>query len=252
MALAQNTSFLTEPTSVKKALFIFIFAAVGHIGFAQKKPVIGRVIDDNTQKGVDKVLVINKRTLQRTQTNRDGVFFIYARENDSIIVSKPAQGRAGIKWDGATLEPTISIKLKPLEENLKTIDLKEIEVRSMRESELKKELELVLSEPTASKNLSGDQVLDLVQSPISLLYEAFSRRARSDRKVLVLMQQDRRRKLANFRLDMTAVNVTDLRGEELERFMKFCDPDETFILSASEYDLTYRILQCFKGFKRKQ
>ena len=229
---------------------LLLLTFICQFGLAQRKPIIGRVIDQNTQKGIDKALVLNKRTLQRTQTNRDGVFFIYARENDSIIVSKPAQGRTGIKWDGTTLEPTIEMVLKPIEENLRTIDLKEVQVRSMREAELKRELEAVLSEPTASKKLTGEQILDMAQSPISLLYEAFSRRARSDRKVLVLMQQDRRRKLANFRLDMVAANATDLRGEELERFMKYCDPDETFILSASEYDLTYRVLQCFKGFKR--
>jgi hypothetical protein len=224
--------------------FIFVQQATAQ---SQRKYIVGRVVDPENLKGVDRASVMNMSTRHLVKTNESGRFSILAGEGDSLIVTSLTHGRNGISYDGTMNEPVIySRKL------IKAIELPEVKIRGKREEQLEKEIREILAEPERTTKLSGDRAMELIQSPISLLYEAFSRRAKSDRKVLVLMQQDRRRKLAEFRQSMIAGRATNLRGDELERFMTFCDFREDFLLTSSEYQLTYETLRAFEEFKRKQ
>jgi hypothetical protein len=224
--------------------FIFVQQTTAQL---QRKYIVGRVVDPETLKGVDRASVMNMSTRHLVKTNESGRFSILAGEGDSLIVTSLTHGRNGISYDGIVNEPVIySRKL------IKAIELPEVKIRGKREEQLEKEIREILAKPERTTKLSGDRAMELIQSPISLLYEAFSRRAKSDRKVLVLMQQDRRRKLAEFRQSMIAGRATNLRGDELERFMTFCDFREDFLLTSSEYQLTYETLRAFEEFKRKQ
>jgi hypothetical protein len=224
--------------------FIFVQQATAQL---QRKYIVGRVVDPENLKGVDRASVMNMSTRHLVRTNESGRFSILAGEGDSLIVTSLTHGRNGIIYDAIVDEPVIySRKL------IKAIELPEVKVRGKREEQLEKEIREILAEPERTTKLSGERAMELIQSPISLLYEAFSRRAKSDRKVLVLMQQDRRRKLAEFRQSMIAGRATNLRGNDLERFMTFCDFREDFLLTSSEYILTYETLRAFEEFKRKQ
>ncbi len=213
----------------------------------QRKYIVGRVVDPENLKGVDRASVMNMATRHLVKTNANGLFSILAGEGDSLIVTSLTHGRNGISWDGIVDEPVIySRKL------IKAIELPEVRIKTKRDQQLEKEIREILAEPERTVQLSGERAMELIQSPISLLYEAFSRRAKSDRKVLVLMQQDRRRKLAQYRQSIVAGRATNLSGDELERFMTFCDFREDFLLTSSEYQLTYETLKAFNEFKRKQ
>lgn len=223
-------------------LFLFFLLAQLPVQ-AQQKYILGKVLDADNQQGIELATVVNQRTKQTTRSNKKGAFFLYANPGDSIIAAS-FNGRVGIKWDGQTEDPVLFMKQTGRA-------LPEVTIKSKREETLHREIEQLLREPEATKNMSADQVLNLAQSPVTLLYELFSKRARSDRKVLVLMQQARRRKLANYRLELIAAQATRLRGEELERFLAFCSFDEDYLLMATEYDLTYEMLQTYKAFKRR-
>jgi hypothetical protein len=222
--------------------FFILLATIN--GYAQQKYILGKVLDADNQQGVELATVTNLRSKQVTRSNKKGAFFLYANPGDSIIAAN-LNGRVGIKWDGETEHPVLLMKQTGRA-------LPEVIIATKREETLRREIEQLLREPQSTKNLSAEQVVELAQSPVTLLYELFSKRARSDRKVLVLMQEARRRKLANYRLELIAAQATRLRGEELERFLDFCNFDEEFLLSASEYDLTYETLQSYKVFKRRK
>jgi hypothetical protein len=242
----------THPQARKIGILISFF--IFHFSFfipstaqSQRKYIVGRVVDPETLKGVDRASVMNMSTRHLVKTNATGLFSVLTGEGDSLIVTSLTHGRNGIRWDGITDEPVIySRKL------IKAIELPEIKIRGKRDEQLEKEIREILAEPERTTKLDGERVMELIQSPISLLYEAFSRRAKSDRKVLVLMQQDRRRKLAQYRQSMIAGRATNLRGDELERFMTFCDFREDFLLTTSEYTLTFETLQAFGEFKKNK
>lgn len=231
-----------------KIFFIFHFSLfIVHLSNAQRRYIVGRVIDPETLRGVDKASVMNLSTKHIVKTNERGLFSISIGQGDSLVVTSLTHGRNGIEWDGIVEEPTIYSRRL-----MKAIELPEVKIRTKREEQLEQEIREILAEPERTTKLGGDRTLELIQSPISLLYEAFSRRAKSDRKVLVLMQQDRRRKLAEYRLSMVSGRTTDYSGDELEKFMYFCNFSQEFLLTATDYELTYEILEAQKQYKRRR
>jgi hypothetical protein len=127
--------------------------------------------------------------------------------------------------------------------------LEEVTVVGKHEEELRRELEKVLQEPEIRKNLSSGEILSMAQSPVTLMYELFSKRAKSDRKAAMLWQQYRWHQLAEYRFRNVAGNATDLSGDKLDQFMEFCRFNDDFLLSSSDYDLTYAVLEKFKRFQ---
>lgn len=211
--------------------------------------VIGKVLDVETGKGVDNASVINQRTLFVGRTNQTGSFYLQVKPGDSIVVNSPSHGRASIMWDGVTKAPVIQLK-KQIE--FTGTVLEEVTVKGKREADLKRELQQLLSEPTAKKGLTGDQVLNLAQSPITLLYELFSKRAKSDRKAAVVLQQYRKEQLAGYRLELIISKATNFKGEEAEQFKRYCHLTDDFILQASEYELTHEVLQVVDQFNHRK
>lgn len=212
----------------------------------QAQYLIGKLLDANTKAGVNLATVTNLRTKKFTKTNKEGLFFIEVAIGDSIALTSLTHEPVGVKHLEIKEEEVI-LYTKKLE---KAIDLPELKVVSKREQQLKKEIESILAEPEARKNLSLQQAAALAQSPVTLLYEIFSKSAREDRKVAMLMQQKRRQELANYRFGVIAGQATDLRGEGLLQFRRFCDFSEEFLLVASDYEVTYEVLQLWNVYKK--
>lgn len=232
--------------------FLLVFGLILGSGvlFAQApRFVIGKVLDVETGQGVDNASVINQRTLFVGRTNTTGAFYLQVKPGDSIIVNSPSHGRAAIQWDGVTKAPVIQVK-KQVE--FTGIVLEEVTVKGKREAELKRELQQLLSEPVAKKGLTGAQVLDLAQSPITLLYELFSKRAKSDRKAAVVMQQYRKEQLAGYRLELIISKATNYKGDEAEQFKHYCHLTDDFVLQSSEYELTHEVLQYVDQFNHRK
>lgn len=207
--------------------------------------MLGKVLDVTTKEGVNLATITNLKTRDMTRTNKQGVFFLDASVGDSIEIASLTHTRGAFRWDGTAEE--IIVQLKKLD---KAIELPEVKVTSKREQQLEKEIKQVLAEPEARKNLSLGEAISMAQSPISLLYELFSKSAKEDRKVAMLMQEKRRRDLAEYRFGMIAGQATELSGDGLIRFRYFCDFSEEFMLLSSDYDLTYEVLQCWNVYKK--
>lgn len=231
-------------------LLIFGLLLVSGVLLAQvPRFVIGKVLDVETGQGVDNASVINQRTLFVGRTNSSGAFYLQVKPGDSIIVNSPSHGRAAIRWDGITKAPVIQVR-KQIE--FTGVVLEEVTVKGRREADLKRELQQLLSEPVAKKGLTGSQVLDLAQSPITLLYELFSKRAKSDRKAAVVMQQYRKEQLAGYRLELIISKATNYKGEEAEQFKHYCHLTDDFVLQSSEYELTHEVLQYVDQFNHRK
>ncbi|MBC7892910.1 MAG: hypothetical protein H7Y12_11895, partial [Sphingobacteriaceae bacterium] len=209
---------------------------------AQTPPpyVVGKVLDRDTGQGLDNASVTNPRTRQVGRTNRAGAYYLLVQPGDSILINSLTHGRGGLKWDGRTKEPTLTMQRLFADD---AVMLAEVTVRGKREEQIRRELQQLLNEPKALKGLSEDQILGLAQSPITLLYELFSKQAKSRRKAAVLSQQYRRQRLADYRLDLVIGQATTLRGEEAEAFKKYCSLSDDFVLTATEYELTFEVLR---------
>ena len=226
------------------SLFFFIGVLIGQLQ-AQRGYVIGKVLDGSSKEGVNLATITNLKSKDMTRTNKYGVFFLDVSVGDSVEIFSLTHKKTGFRWNGTAEE--VIIEVKRLD---KAIDLPEVRISTKREQELQKEIARIVAEPEARKNLSLGEAISMAQSPITLLYELFSKSAKEDRKVAMLMQEKRRRDLANYRFGMIAGQATELSGEGLEKFRFFCDFSEEFLLLSSDYDLTYAVLQHWKTYKR--
>lgn len=220
---------------------------------AQGRYVVGMVLDQSIQSGVDRVFVTNKRTMQRVRTNTAGRFFITALPNDSLIATSQTHFRMGIRWDGSD-NPVIVISKLPYTVD-RTYDLAEVTVKAKRYEEVKREIQQLLAEPTASRNVTGEQAFDRVAdgAGITLLYEMFSKEAKGRRKAAVLSQEYRRQRLATERMRLLVDQATDLKGADVDYFVEFCDFTDEDVLQASDYDLIngiQRRLTLYKSGRR--
>ena len=233
------------PMRTALTTFLILLAVAGWPGsaWAQGKYVVGTVVDQTTKQGVDRATVINQRTRQRARTNAAGRFFLTVQPGDSLILTSQLYSRTGIRYDGAE-NPQIVARALPLMP-YRVVDLAEVTVTAKRYEEVKREIEQVLDEPTASQKVTGEQAFNRLAdgAGVTLLYEMFGKRPKSDRKAYVIMQQDRRHALALERFRLLVDQATDLKGEDVDRFLNFCDFDDEFLLRASDYDLINTIQQ---------
>ncbi|QKZ14616.1 hypothetical protein [Spirosoma sp. KUDC1026] len=238
-------------------LLLFLLAGLGAGSsrvWAQGKYVVGTVIDQTTKKGVDRVTVINQRTRQRARTNATGRFFVTVQPGDSLVLTSQLYRRAGIRYAGEENPTLIANALPPMP--YRVVDLNEVTVTAKRYEEVKREIQQILDEPVASQKVTGDQAFDRLAdgAGVTLLYEMFAKRPKSDRKAYYIMQQDRRHALALERFRLLVDQATDIKGEEIDRFLDFCDFDDDFLLKSSDYDLINTIQQLRaryrKGFNR--
>ena len=230
---------------IKPLLLLCIASLLAWSGsaWAQGKYVVGTVIDQTTKSAVNKVTVVNQRTRQRGRTNESGRFFMTVQPGDSLIITSQLYNRTGIKYDGSDNPTLIAKALPPMP--YRVVELDEVTVTGKRYEEVKREIRQILDEPTASKKVTGEQTFDRLAdgAGVTLLYEMFGKRPKSDRKAYYIMQQDRRHALALERFRLLTEQSTDLKADEIDRFFDFCDLDDEFLLKAEDYDLINTIQQ---------
>lgn len=230
----------------QKTFFLFLLTGLlswSGNAWAQGKYVVGTVIDQTTKSAVNKVTVVNQRTRQRGRTNESGRFFMTVQPGDSLIITSQLFNRTGIKYDGSVNPVIIAKALPPMP--YRVVELDEVTVTGKRYEEVKREIRQILDEPVASKKVTGEQTFDRLAdgAGVTLLYEMFGKRPKSDRKAYYIMQQDRRHALALERFRLLTEQSTDLKADDIDRFFDFCDLDDEFLLKAEDYDLINTIQQ---------
>ncbi|MFT4032716.1 MAG: hypothetical protein QM669_09880 [Siphonobacter sp.] len=228
--------------------YIGFLCFVSQVGCGQNRYITGVALNDSTLKPINLAKIVNLRTQDVTRTNKSGTFLLMARTGDLLRLTCTTCEETTIVVDSTGNDTAIRVRQFGFTGDGTTLN--EVEVVGKSEAELKHEIEETLKAPAARKNLSTDQVLGMATSPISLLYELFSKRAKGLRQLAVFQQEDRKHKLAETRYNESFVSqVTKLEGAELERFMKFCPVPDDFVLRASEYDLIQKVKDCYHRYK---
>ena len=222
--------------------FIVILVLFPFFVFAQERMTLnGNVFDGITFYPVTEANIYNFSSKQYVFTDKAGNFEILAKLGDTIIVSKPIY-----KQDFFIITPEIMEK-KHIDVPIyyKVILLKEVSIFSLPATfdEFKKDFintnlsdfYRIMEGTTLSKedrigfgnnNLLGlipGEVGKAISSPISFLYDKFSRKARMER--LYIEMSDKQEERDNFHLkynrDLVS-SLTGLTGTELLDFMTFC------------------------------
>lgn len=235
---------------VKFLVFVFICTSGA---FAQERSVYGRIIDSTRHEGINGLIIQNKTSGQMVNSNKTGDFYIRAVAGDSLIIMDIGYERAGTIYDGQNRYPVIETKAQP-------IMLREVVITEKRWGELQNEINDFLDNPQNAgairKEILGNLVNSNTSAPGTLgisidgLYELWSKQGKLNRKVADLKYNDIKEFYVGLKYNRkTILQITKLDDHEVDDFMAYCKPNEDFILRATDYELTNKILACLKEYR---
>ena len=186
-------------------------------------------------------MVINRDTGRGVFGQPNGTFSVYVSEGDSISLSCKGYevfNLIVVADDNCQHKVAYFIEGKPQE-------IEEVIVKRIKSlEEIKEERSALAMRET--RQVTGIEVL---RSPITALYQAFSKKEKSKRTVAKWEFRDDQSKIVQELLrTYVAYKIVDLTEEQFEDFVIFLNIDETFLKTASEMDLIVFIQDKFEHY----
>lgn len=219
-------------------LFVFSgFAAFAQYNAYKPVRILGKVIDaGNPSLDFYNLLVVNKTTAEGVFGTQNGEFIIYARTSDTILVN--SVGYATIKFclRDSTPQPEYNVTLY-LEKI--SVELRSVTILSPRDlNQIQKDIEKL----GVKKDEAILEGVDAISSPITALYQMFSRRERSKQLVAELENDARMRDLLKELLTKyVEADIISLHDEAFDDFIDFCAVSDEMIKRSSQYDFAMYI-----------
>jgi hypothetical protein len=205
--------------------------------------ISGKVLDTLREQNFFNLMVVNKSTGRGVFGQPNGHFSVYARPGDRIALS--TKGYPVYEFI-AKPDENCQCRVEAYIERLPQ-EVQEIVVRPLKTlEEIKEEREaLVLRE---TRTVTGVNVL---QSPITALYQAFSKKEQNKRWIAEQQYKDDQRKIVKELLRLyVAFDIIELSEADFDEFITFLNLDEQFIKTASEMELILFIKDKYEHFKR--
>ena len=225
--------------------------------YGQKEwSVYGKIINQESQNPLSGITITNLRNGHVVATNDAGDFYLRAAEGDLLQMSGVGFGEKTIAWNKELGNFTYGLKQE-------AIALGALVVTDKKSQTIEQELKAFLDNPTNAATMKRDIMGNLVSMSaaggqgggagisIDALYDLFSKEGKMNRKVAELEYQDLKKYYVELRISKQKIsNITSLKGFDLDQFMDYIDPSDEFVLSATDYDLTYYILQKLKEYRK--
>ncbi len=212
---------------------------------AQTKVNISGNVFDSENKGLPltRLMIINKRTNNGVFADAEGKFTLSINSTDTIIFSAIGFKVRSIcfKDSLANGHSNFGIALQKLQ-----FELNEISVFANRSLN---EIQNDIDKLGVRKSYSLEGV-DAISSPITALYERFSKFEKSKRKVAEWENEDLKRDILKelFRLYVKN-DVIDLKDEEFDSFIKYLNLSDEFIQNATQFELVMAIKGKYESWK---
>ena len=229
---------------MKNSLLILVFLFSAHLIWAQEctfVEVTGRVVDTTKDQTFYNLMIVNRSTGVGIFGSPDGTFDLKAKEGDEITLSV-----TGYKISSFIVKGYKCKQYKTVMLSLVSYQSKEVIVKPLKTlEEIKKERqELALKETRTVKGL------DVAVSPITALYERFSKIGKSKALAAKLEHQDDINDVLKELLKVyVSYDVVNLDESEFVDFIQFLNISEDFLKSASDYQLILFIKDKLEHYK---
>lgn len=198
--------------------------------------VRGTVYDRADSLAAPSAIILNKRT-STGQTSAPGSYFtITGLKTDTFLVTAGGYEVRRICFKDSALKEIYTIRIGL---QVKTTTLSPVAIYPVKElDQLQKERAAIGKEQT--RQTLG--VTDAVYSPITYMYERFSREGKSREAVAIMENDDKKREILKdlFRTYIRA-GVIEMEETEFDAFISYLNIPEEFLRSASDYDLAVLI-----------
>ena len=206
--------------------------------------ITGQVVDENNMN-LTRVMVIDQFNGRGTFVGLDGKFSIVIPRKDTLMFAFTGYRTKKICFKDSVSNDQffLLIKMSPL-----SYQLKEILIYPVKKlSEIQRQIDALSKFKAPVYQTSG---LSSIGSPITALYERFSKLEQSKRKVAELEQNDR--KVAALK-DLFRIyikyDIIELTNDQFDDFITFCDLSDYYIIHASQFELVETIKAKYVSFK---
>lgn len=206
--------------------------------------ISGTVLNESGRPMYD-AMVVNRSKGSGQFCESDGTFLIKACQDDVIQFAATGFISQRISFADSTYKPHYSIQVEMIQLR---ISVPEVEVIAPRDLEKINDDIQKLGFEDRDYRTSG---VDALQSPITFLYEAFSKRERSKRLAIELRNNDKRRELLKeLFAKYVEYDIIDLEDDEFDAFIDFMDPGDQRLKSFTQYEFILYVKHRYDAYKR--
>lgn len=206
--------------------------------------VSAKVVDVRLPGNSYSVMAVNKTTGLGVFGDPDGSFTIQCDKNDSIYISARGYHMVKLSFRDSVYKSnyTITIPLKKLEFNIRPVEI--IPERDLQD--IKKDID-ALGYNDKDYRVSG---YDVLSSPITFLYQSFSKKEQKKRLAIELENEYRRRQLLKeLFAKYVKYEIIDLEEEKFDSFIDFCSVSDERLKHMSQYDFIMYIKEKYRLFE---
>lgn len=193
---------------------------------------------------LEDLMIISTMTSQGSFGMADGSFSISVSKNDTIIIASTGYEYKKVTVRDSVYRPSyyVSVPLTKL-----NVSLKEVVVFSPRDLQsIYKDIEK-LGYNKKDFEISG---IDALSSPITFLYQEFSRFEQLRRHNAERINAEKRRDLLKQLLaNYVAHDIINLDNSEFDDFIDFCQVPEEYMKGATQYDFCIFIKRKFEVYE---
>ncbi len=197
----------------------------------QQVTVHGKVEGGDGEKVFYDLMIVNRRLRTGTFGNVDGSFTVNAFRNDTLLI-----GAGGYVTRTVPLTEYTDAELASLRVVLRRWEIQLKPVAVLPERTLQ-EIQADIAKLGYKESDYREAGINALESPITFLYQEFSRRERSKRLVAELRNEDRKRDLLRELLrKYVEYEIINLSNESFDDFIDFCAVPDEVIKGLSQYD----------------
>ncbi|MDG1842641.1 MAG: hypothetical protein P8I93_09865 [Crocinitomicaceae bacterium] len=222
-------------------LFLFVTTKKNFSQDCEKVLFIGNVVDTFNTQSFYNLMVINRSDGRGTFGQPNGQFSVYVNINDKISLS--VKGYEIINYrikKNKACRIEKKFVLKP-----KIQEIEEVVIRPLKTlNQIKEErASLALRE---TRIVTG---VNMLQSPITALYQAFSKKEKAKRWIAEQEYKDNQRKVVKELLRLyVSYKIIDLNEGEFDAFIAFLNLNSHFLKTATEMELIVFIKDKYEHF----
>ena len=234
---------------MKRLFLILILFSVATSGQAQNYndslvTIKGQVLDTNYSVGFYNLVVLNKTVGKGIFGEYTGRFSITLKKSDTIGISVRGYQTIYVSYRDSSYKKVYNDKfyIQPLE-----YTAEEVIVRPLKTLEELKEERASISK----REVPTVTVANAIQSPITALYLAFSKREKTKRFVAEMEFKDQQNDVVREILRVYVHNdIFDLTKDDFDEFIRFLNLNTNFLMTATDYELVTYIKGKFEHFQK--
>ena len=248
---------------MKKLLLLFVLLLTIRFSYAQGT-VKGKIVISGSQQPLESVNIVNLNEVIGTTTDKEGVFEIRAKANDTLHLSylgyKSLKVRVTNDW--INFGTTATIEMTELALALEEVVVSSLRLTGYLELDIKQVpinnnvrysisgLPTTGYEGSPSKPSTVTKVLGAIFNPADFLHNTFGKKPREMRKLRKMKEDDEIRNLLATRFDremLTALLQVD--KVDLDMLVSECNYSKDFIRTANDLQILDAISECYEEYK---